>query len=542
MKQVVFIVVLLGSCAFLQAQAGEDLETKSRVAFSPHNLSLTEIPLSADSLLTEFSLCRFCHVPRKASAVDPLWYHEGAVRTYDLERELPVTDQHVHPLDPSSRKCLYCHDGSLAPSFPHRQTEIPQQVNLSAPEMAAPPHYNTHLFNFPVSGMEITRPDSNSALRADGERVTCLTCHNPHDNSQGKFLRVTREGSAICMECHQMQNWDQSVHGNPEDPLYAEMKEVACLQCHEIHTLPVHNKLLRADENSLCLSCHDAQSNGAGETASKGNLVESFEKPFTHPIRFNPNVEESGYTGAGGDEHLDVEFSSDRYVRCGDCHNPHAASEHAVNPQLGGALLFADGVDALGFPKRVVDAEFEVCYKCHGRTQNALPGQDVGRLLATGNTSFHPVESVGNNSHVPSLKPAWSEQSIITCSDCHGNDDVMGPQGPHGSNIPHILKKSWVDSPFSTINENTVCATCHDLRQVASGAGFRFHSLHIEKAGYGCAACHNPHGSVDSPGLMDLSRPHIQPVNGLLEVSSIGPGHGSCTLQCHGKVHAGQTY
>ncbi|MBI5196127.1 MAG: cytochrome C, partial [Nitrospirae bacterium] len=30
----------------------------------------------------------------------------------------------------------------------------------------------------------------------------CGSCHNPHDNSNGTFLRVTNSGSGLCLKCH----------------------------------------------------------------------------------------------------------------------------------------------------------------------------------------------------------------------------------------------------------------------------------------------------------------------------------------------------
>jgi len=534
------ILALMGTSLF--AQGLEDLQDKSKIASTPHNLMMDKQAVMVDSILVDFTLCRSCHVPNKATAVEPLWYRKLSVPRFKINESISESNDHVHPIDPGSRNCLSCHDGSMARSFPHRGEQKHPQVNLTAPEVQAPANYNMHLFNFPVSGKEISRPGEDSELLLNSQnQVGCITCHDPHNNEKGHFLRVSNKGSEICMECHHMQNWELSTHGNSQNPLHAELQEMACLQCHEIHTLPTNAKLLRADENTLCLSCHDSRADEENEIASIQNLEEVFEKPFTHPIRNNPNV-----TGVGYDSDTESPWNfglaDDRFVRCGDCHNPHAASEKSISPVLDGSLAFVQGVDAFGFPKDAVDHEYEVCYKCHGQNQNVNSGNDVARLFAMGNRSYHPVENVGLSPRVPSLKPGWSEQSLITCSDCHGNDDPYGPQGPHGSSIPHILKASYSDFPYGPVDEQELCFTCHDQRKIIGNDGFKFHNLHITNAGYSCSACHNPHGSVDAPGLLDLSKSYIKDIDGVKAIDGLEPGHGTCTLQCHAARHIRDVY
>jgi len=42
-----------------------------------------------------------------------------------------------------------------------------------------------------------------SAVNYDANgNVQCDSCHNPHDNAFGKFLKVNPAGGAICLTCH----------------------------------------------------------------------------------------------------------------------------------------------------------------------------------------------------------------------------------------------------------------------------------------------------------------------------------------------------
>ena len=218
----IVIPALLSLATLVSAQSLDDLSSKSKIAGTPHSLGFNTAANGADSVLTDFSLCRSCHVPNKATAVEPLWYRKGSIPNYDINKKLELPGDHVHPLDPGSRNCLSCHDGTMARTFPHRGEEKHPQVNLTAPEAQAPANYNMHLFNFPSSGREISRPGEDSQLMlTDQNQVGCITCHDPHNNEKGHFLRVTNDKSEICLECRHMQNWDLSTHGNPQNPLHA---------------------------------------------------------------------------------------------------------------------------------------------------------------------------------------------------------------------------------------------------------------------------------------------------------------------------------
>lgn len=531
------LTVILIFAQTLLAQVDDDLQTKSKIAFTPHNLVGTRGIVSEDSLLQDFTLCRVCHIPSKMSAVEPLWYRKEFVRTFDIQKHVDREAHNLFPADNTSRTCLSCHDGFIARGFRGKEDLEDKHISLMDAGSPSIPNLNLHLFRFEEGNTQTARPGENSALLLDeGSDISCATCHDPHNNERGRFLRISNEGSRLCAECHQMNNWELSTHGHPSDPRFSDLENMSCGHCHDIHGLPAQEGLLKADEQSLCLSCHDGTKDGREEIASANDLEEVFEKPFIHPISWN-----SSSVRSEGFDAWSEGLGADRAVNCSDCHDPHAATNQSESPFLDGSQLFVDGVDNDGFRKEIVDYEYETCYKCHGYNQNAQFGGNVGLLFSRTNMSFHPVEAPGNNPFVQSLKPEWSEQSLMRCTDCHGNDDQLGAQGPHGSRFPHILKDSYATQPFARPEESALCLRCHEEGRVTQG-GFKFHKLHIEAAGYACSACHNPHGSIESPGLIDLSKPFIEPVNGVLEVVQSEPGHGTCTLKCHDKSHPGQSY
>ncbi|MDP2360804.1 MAG: cytochrome c3 family protein [bacterium] len=516
----------------------------SRVQASPHNLTHWHDGMAPDPSM-ERQLCRVCHGPRVHEQLIPLWDRTLPRGPFELGAHLD-DDEPGFPADPGSQLCLACHDGGIARAFPVDPAEhISRETDLGERAEVAPTHMNTHLFSFNWSNRELVRPDSlATGMTLRGDRIRCSTCHDPHDNTRGNFLRVGAAGGEICLTCHRLESWSHSVHANPDDPLYAEMQDLSCYQCHSIHASPPQPGLLLAEENSLCFRCHDASVDGPREIASPQNLKREFDKLFTHPVSLHTGSgfirpDESGFVGflAGSREN--------RAVRCSDCHNPHAASAQSTVRTLPSSMEGVSGISRLGMVKPFADFEYEVCLKCHGFTSSTLPGQrDVARDFDLGNRSHHAVMGPGLNPEVPSLKPGWSPLDQLTCSDCHGNDDPHGPQGPHGSNIEHLLKAPFNPSPYlsGAAEENGLCFSCHRENWFTSGQGWRWHRLHILQGGYSCAACHDPHGSPDQPGLLRLDKPWIAPLNGVLKVERSSLSLGNCTLSCHGHPHRSAAY
>jgi len=522
---------------------------ESRVAYTPHNISNWTWGSQDPDSTVEQILCRVCHGQRIHIEFTPLWDRNLPRGRFDtggwLHSEIPG-----FPADSTSRMCLACHDGSIARAFPKSEQE-----DLADPEITLGltgvfgGNPNTHLFTYPERGsrrrMALLPPDSSrSGMRLYGGRISCVTCHEAHDNRLGNFLREGLEQGRLCLECHRHEQWDHAVHGNPDDPLLAELREAGCGQCHAVHATPARRNLLVRDETQLCFGCHDGMEDGAGEVPAGEDLRPVFEKNYIHPVGLRPEAKSaspdpSGFIGflAGGAE--------ERTVRCSDCHDVHTVSSEDQVGTIDGSLLGASGVDRLGRQLREANFEYEICLKCHGFSAMAPPGQrDVSADYDLANRSYHPVMGVGASGDVPSLIEPWTTLDLVSCSDCHGNDDPYGPRGPHGSDLPHLLKRPWTDGPYISgeTDENGLCYQCHDAAAIGGARGWRWHGLHVDRAGFSCAACHDPHGSPSLPGLLRFDRPWIEPLQGELELQRTALDEGSCTLKCHGHPHRDSRY
>jgi hypothetical protein len=192
------------------------------------------------------------------------------------------------------------------------------------------------------------------------------------------------------------------------------------------------------------------------------------------------------------------------------------------------------------------------------RVRRQVEQWNVRREFSLDNPSYHPVEGIGRNGHVPSLLPPLTESSRISCTDCHSNDDLAGaggeaPAGPHGSRYEPILARRYeVLGPVEESPEAyALCYGCHRREVLLSEASsFPEHRRHVVEARAPCAACHDPHGIWVEQGseeanahLINFDVRVVQPLpEGTLTYRSRGAESGACWLRCHGVEHRGSAY
>ncbi len=350
-----------------------------------------------------------------------------------------------------------------------------------------------------------------------------------------------------------------------------------CLSCHAGGHGIKGTALLKLGTSAVCLDCHDANAKAKNiNITHEDDIRAALDKNSRHP------VVETAYLHRGGESFPEKSRVASRHVACEDCHEAHASTE-------GKPLERVAGLNSYGVRVFPASAEYEICYKCHGDSRNLPPKATNKRLeFNRNNPSFHPVESRGKSNNVPSLIRPMNEQSLITCSDCHGNDDPMGPKGPHGSNYSPILVLHYESE--DDLQENNyqyaLCYKCHDRSSILRDQSFPFHNLHIIKVKASCYTCHNSHGSqlnthliffnpdvVGQPqqqsssaslqqqagiklglqqkqqssmfqklGLSALPQIPSAGTIGMVRYVDFGNGHGQCFLNCHGKEHNPLSY
>ncbi|MBI5203714.1 MAG: cytochrome c3 family protein [Nitrospirae bacterium] len=237
------------------------------IANTKHDLSSTStgggIIATAASGVTQ--KCVFCHTPHSSSKVGPLWNHSLSSATYSVRFEAsgyygdPWRVTLAKQPDGSSRLCLGCHDGTVALGL---LVNVPGSgmggtVDMTQTYMpCGPTDYTCLGTNFVSSGKHLDgfgtgdhliSMEYNSALYTDvlakcyppessvtypirdpstisstdpvklyktthlyppGEGnalgVQCRSCHDPHDDANGKFLvkGSPTDWDPLCNTCH----------------------------------------------------------------------------------------------------------------------------------------------------------------------------------------------------------------------------------------------------------------------------------------------------------------------------------------------------
>lgn len=259
--------------------------------------------------------------------------------------------------------------------------------------------------------------------------------------------------------------------------------------------------------------------------------------------------------GAVASAHVSTESAlfTPRHVDCVDCHNVHeSTATPAAAPLAYGQIRGTWGVSVLNAPlgsitlteKQGVDREYELCFKCHSSWSPSVASRDIASEFDTRLASVHAIEATQSASQATAgsfstATPAWSNDSVLYCVDCHNNSVAAQPDGPHTSAFAPIVNQPFVG--VGSANATQLCYRCHrpevyltatldgpanpgstslfyDADIVAHPA---LHSFHVQNREIGCEGCHASHGAPREH-LMRADVGWVHGANG-----------GTCTNGCH---------
>ncbi len=600
-KVPLLIALLLLGATVPIAQA----QTASDMVNTKHNLSVSGPgPIRA---LTETRICVFCHTPHNATPQSPLWNKELEPQVYNVYASPTLRAGPLPQPSGPTKLCLSCHDGTIALGA---VVNPAGGITMAGATTLAPGSLSNFGLNLsghhPVSfnyrnalpNPELLSVPPPDLVYGDTDEVHCITCHDPHNDVNGKFLLKDNRYSALCIDCHQMTGWSTSAHATstasvvgilprpPKTwPTYAQLNEWGCEVCHTPHFAATPEELLNFTSTPPAYSCTSAG-------------CHTSEPPPVHAAAALPLIRSSAFARAPGgvvdiagqtrkvSAHRQLPGSPPiaqrrprsaapaglRTVACPDCHNPHlTANAKSEPPYASGMLRGVSGIDRYGGEVRSARYEYEICFKCHA--DNTPDLNYVPRVVGVtnlrfafdpSNPSFHPVISMGKNFNVPSIpspfEPNMRVSNLMYCTTCHA-DDEGGSRGPHGSAFRPILKERYetADNTPENYNNYALCYRCHDrnsiLRDVSfqkrmqrktpSGGG---HSGHL-MAAIPCSACHDAHGVAEVVAACGNTGSHTHLINFDTRIVSpkpnttfptfVGAGTfaGSCSVCCHGVLH-----
>ncbi|MFW6038855.1 MAG: cytochrome c3 family protein [bacterium] len=513
--------------------------------------------------------CVYCHTPHASNPVAPLWNREDPGEVYQTY-DSPTLQAEVGQPSGSSRLCLSCHDGTIALGQtynPNNSASTTVYLQPGDRGYVGTDLRDDHPISFRYDSALAAQHDElrdpaalPSQLPLDHEhQLQCTTCHNPHDDSNGQFLRMSNHESQMCVACHQMTDWSTNPHATSMATLSASTRETwdniesmttvsaaGCQSCHRSHSGGGRPWLLRRDvEEDNCYACHDG-------TVAETDILAAMQRFSAHPVGATTGVHVPGEDPA----------SMTAHVECSDCHTPHRIQSAAPTqpPTIQPTMQGSAGVSSSGAYLEQADYEYEVCYKCHAgldpvgeaTVNRVIPAANIADNFSPNNDSFHPVETQGKNGDVPSLLQPWTTTSMIYCTDCHTTNGDGAPDGPHGSDFEPLLARNYavLDDTTESSQAYDLCYGCHDRQSILADQSFSEHRRHIVDERTSCATCHDAHG-VSSSHETGPATHLINFDRDVVDATATGQGptftdlgarNGSCTLSCHGSEHVERSY
>jgi predicted CXXCH cytochrome family protein len=197
MKKILVALAMLAAAATASAQ----------VVGSAHDLSGGYGASNSNTT----QVCIFCHAPHwtnTAITAAPLWNRTSTGSTYTVYTSNTLSGA-IAAVGANSLTCLACHDGSANLGQVYDGGANTNLFDVAA-SIAGSANVGTDLRNdHPVGIGYVVAGNSEFNANAGGlplygvtNTVECASCHDPHDETNIPFLRVTNAASALCTTCH----------------------------------------------------------------------------------------------------------------------------------------------------------------------------------------------------------------------------------------------------------------------------------------------------------------------------------------------------
>jgi predicted CXXCH cytochrome family protein len=228
------------------------------ICFTCHQDIVPDKPVSSHKVVVEGG-CVKCHDPHASGNKGNILKagNELCAGCHKTMSETIATVKFKHK--PVESGCLSCHT-------PHASAKSPSLLARPMPDVC----------------VECHKPDGPNFARQHAgypvAKANCVSCHNPHGSNTAGILfdtvhapvaakrcsqchdaatspdpfKTRRPGYELCRACHSAMMNEAFGKNRIHWPL---VDQTGCMHCHEPHAA-TQKKLLKADEASLCGSCH----------------------------------------------------------------------------------------------------------------------------------------------------------------------------------------------------------------------------------------------------------------------------------------------
>jgi len=205
---------------------------------------------------------------------------------------------------------------------------------------------------------------------------------------------------------------------------------------------------------------------------------------------------------------------------CAMCHRTHTAASDTTYVVPAQPLDTASSALILGAYTEMGDTG--LCYTCHG--VDAL-GSTFDIQTAASSESSHTLMP-----YTSAYGPAGKQCS--SCHDSHGSDRDLA-----GDTYPALLRSRSTTDPLVTVfGGDAYCASCHQDRVADTWDGLSVwkqtaHAREVtatSDTGIICSACHDPHGSNNSPMIRGQMLPPAVPAT-----ATVAANDRAFCFECH---------
>lgn len=226
------------------------------ITTSKHNFQLQTNDVRVAAGQTQDGLCVFCHTPHKGQSSLILWNHRMSASNYTWADVSAAggktTGGTAYPTNlrtwtGSTAKCLSCHDGTVSvgalywsdatanPSVQMAGNNVNAAGQMTNPAflttqgggadlsgnhpVGVPYPYNRVAATYNAittgpdvklteyvaqpTGVKIFGAGGGGAPTTGAAGIECASCHDAHGTAFAHHLRVTNQGSQLCLACHQ---------------------------------------------------------------------------------------------------------------------------------------------------------------------------------------------------------------------------------------------------------------------------------------------------------------------------------------------------